>query len=90
MVLVIDGVAPIRMTGDRNTWTYTHTFLNEGVFNAVLTIIGGQESDQDMVTITALPPDPEDSARLIMRAVKVSAMRPEEPAPTITADGDQV
>jgi len=86
MVLTI-GDTSVRVEGNTGTWTYT--FREEGEFTVLLTAIGGTSIDSDSITINALPPLPEQSANLIIRAMSITATAQQDPQ-IGTTDGDQI
>ena len=53
-----------------------------------MTAIGGADTDTDSIIITALPPPPEDSVDLIIRAKRISAV--EVNRALLETEGEQI
>ena len=87
MVLTINDIS-FRTEGNTGSWVYT--FKEEGEFNVLLTALGGTGIDIDSITINALPPLPEQSASLIIRAVSITAAVQQDAQIGDQTKGDQV
>jgi len=91
MILTIGyGNTSERTNGNTGKWTYT--FREEGEFPVMLTAVGGTSIDVADLMINALPPLPEQSANLIIRAMSIMARHPVEGNQQFGEDtrGDQV
>jgi hypothetical protein len=90
--LQISGVSPLEFVSDRTDgqllWTPNYTFLFEGRYHVILTVFGGDRYRQVEVFIDALPPLPEDSSNMIIRALRIAAVR--QPHDVLDTQGGQI
>jgi len=87
MVLTINDII-FRVEGNTGNWTYV--FREEGEFIVTLMAIGGESMEMSSLTINALPPLPEQSASLIIRAKSITAKHPVVQSQQFETEGDQV
>jgi len=87
-ILLIETIVPMQRDTDIASWEPSHRFNREGVYNVTLTVIGGSALDMDSLVIEALAAEPEGSVNLIIRAVKLAAIK--ELHEELDATGEQV
>lgn len=89
--LEVIGQFSVEFTGDRSTWVYEYIFIDEGVYDAILTVYGGISADSITTTVEVLPGLPEDDEipiKTIIRVLRIEGFASTEEK--LNADGETI